>query len=920
MKSRDVKTGSGTGAAAVFRGILFLVSLLLFSVCLSGAGVRTAEVFAEETTRSAALTDDEKAIAALAGKRMGVMTGSTFDKYTNKAISNPVISYYESYVDMALAVNQNKIDGFMMDEPAARVLLKNQSGLRMLKSDKYAENYAFVFGKTEKNDAILKQMDEFITELENDGTLKTLDNIWFGDDESKKKISTVISPDGPNGTLSLAARPLMEPFSYVKDNSVVGYDVDVITRFAAKYGYGLKIDTFSTSSAVIAAVTSGKYDFGCGCVTVTEERKESVNFAKPDYHGGVVTVVRGKDAAAASGKGFFASVSESFEKTFIREDRWKMVLSGLLTTLLIALLSAFFGTIFGFLLCLQRRGKNRFLSGLAAAFIRIIQGIPVLVLLMVLFYIVFASVSINGIVVAVIGFTINFGVYVSEMMRTGIDAVDIGQWEAADALGFGKVKAFVKIIGPQALRHTLPVYKGEFISMLKMTSVVGYIAIQDLTKATDIIRSRTYEAFFPLIMTAIIYFLLAWGLTVLLGMIEIKTDPEKRSRKLKGVVMSEQPAASEQAEASEKNEAQNDRREMIRIEHLKKVYPNVTPLKDVNGTICRGDVVTIIGPSGTGKSTLLRCLNRLEVPTEGKITVFGKDIGKKETDIGAVRQRMGMVFQNFNLFPHLTVIENIMLAPVELKGTERQAAYENAVRLLKSVGLAEKALSYPSELSGGQKQRVAIARTLAMDPEIVLFDEPTSALDPTMVGEVLSVIRSLAARGLTMMIVTHEMKFARDVSSRIFYMDEGIIYEEGTPEKIFDAPERRKTRAFIKRLKVEEIHITSQDYDFIGVNETIRLFGEKHMLAPKMIMNMQRVFEELMAQCTIPKLGQTFDLTTLIEYREENGELDMQFLWKGEQFNPFTGGDELSLKVVQTSLKKQEYSYENGENRLIITL
>jgi ABC-type amino acid transport substrate-binding protein len=157
-----VKTGSGTGAAAVFRGILFLVSLLLFSVCLSGAGVRTAEVFAEETTGSAALTDDEKAIAALAGKRMGVMTGSTFDKYTKKAISNPVISYYESYVDMALAVNQNKIDGFMMDEPAARVLLKNQSGLRMLKSDKYAENYAFVFGKTEKNDAILKQMDEFI--------------------------------------------------------------------------------------------------------------------------------------------------------------------------------------------------------------------------------------------------------------------------------------------------------------------------------------------------------------------------------------------------------------------------------------------------------------------------------------------------------------------------------------------------------------------------------------------------------------------------------------------------------------------------------------------------------------------------------------------------------------------------------------
>ena len=218
---------------------------------------------------------------------------------------------------------------------------------------------------------------------------------------------------------------------------------------------------------------------------------------------------------------------------------------------------------------------------------------------------------------------------------------------------------------------------------------------------------------------------------------------------------------------------------MISIQHLKKVYPNVTPFSDVNVKIEKGEVISIIGPSGTGKSTLLRCLNLLETPTSGEIIVDGEAITAKGADISAVRRKMGMVFQAFNLFSHLTVIENIMLGPVDLLKLSRQEAYDEGMHLLNTVGLAEKALSYPDELSGGQKQRVAIARALAMKPEIILFDEPTSALDPTMVSEVLSVIRSLAREGLTMMIVTHEMKFARDVSTRIFYMDEGGIYEDG---------------------------------------------------------------------------------------------------------------------------------------------
>ena len=210
---------------------------------------------------------------------------------------------------------------------------------------------------------------------------------------------------------------------------------------------------------------------------------------------------------------------------------------------------------------------------------------------------------------------------------------------------------------------------------------------------------------------------------------------------------------------------------MIRIEHLKKEYPNVTPLQDVNAEIHDGDVIAVIGPSDTGKSTLLRCINLLEKPTAGRIWIGEDEITDRHCNLSRIRQKLGMVFQSFNLFGNMTVIENIMFSPVDLKKMSRQEAYDKGIALLRSVGLAEKALSYPDELSGGQKQRVAIARALAMDPEIILFDEPTSALDPTMVDEVQAVIRELSKSGKTMVIVTHEMRFARAISNRVFYMD-----------------------------------------------------------------------------------------------------------------------------------------------------
>jgi ABC-type polar amino acid transport system ATPase subunit len=239
---------------------------------------------------------------------------------------------------------------------------------------------------------------------------------------------------------------------------------------------------------------------------------------------------------------------------------------------------------------------------------------------------------------------------------------------------------------------------------------------------------------------------------------------------------------------------------MIEIKNLKKSFGDLEVLKGITETIQDGEIVSIIGPSGSGKSTFLRCINLLEEPTGGEIFINGEEITDPKHDINKMREKLGMVFQRFNLFPHKTVLENITLAPINVKGESKAEAEEEARKLLKRVGLLDKADSYPNALSGGQQQRVAIARALAMKPEIMLFDEPTSALDPEMVGEVLAVIRSLTETGMTMLIVTHEMGFAREVSDRVFFVDQGIILEKGTPEDIFLHPKQERTKDFLAKV------------------------------------------------------------------------------------------------------------------------
>ena len=823
----------------------------------------------------------------------------------------------------------------------------------------------------------------------------------------------------------------------------------------------------------------------------------------------------------------FSNVTESFSNNLIVEDRYRMILDGLQVTLLITLFAAVLGTILGGLVCWMRMSRRRWLQQVARVYIDLMRGTPVLVLLMLMYYVVMAPVDATGIVVAIVTFAMNTAAYISEMLRTTIQGIDRGQSEAGLALGFTPRQTFLKIVLPQVVRAVMPVYQGEIISLLKGTSIVGYIAVADMTRASDLIRSRTFDAFFPLIVTAIIYFVMAWligmllqslvqrqrmkatvaavvltllglagymptmdggdapanrsgisssevppafkalkgkSVAVIIGSIQdiavtsmapdadilrmttttdllaalesgkvdvagseslsldfnkeiadkvdsvgaglesipvaaifkrgntalqqdfnqfladIRRDgtyqkiydrwqqsddpsaltiPEQRgtgrtlrvatypvmppfnfinsgkpsglepalltewanrrnwkleflvmdfaaqipavqtgkadmamgaisvteerqkqvlfsdgyveshivliTRKGEAGILSLTPAPSPKGEGSgylwsglailimiigggtwffirhkrptsttpQTSGERPHTSDLITISHLKKSYGTLDVLRDITADIHRGEVISIIGPSGTGKSTLLRCLNLLEQPTGGSIVVDGEDILAKGYPVNRLRQKMGMVFQSFNLFEHKTVLENVIFAPCQLRRMPEEEARREGLALLRKVGLAEKTDVYSSSLSGGQKQRVAIARALAMKPDVILFDEPTSALDPTMVGEVLSVIRQLAKEGMTMLIVTHEMKFAHDVSTRIFFMYDGYIHEDGSPQQIFESPVHSATKAFIQRIRKEVFEIDGPDFDFLGMHSAVSAFCHKYGIPEK---------------------------------------------------------------------------------------
>ena len=496
------------------------------SVHFSDPYYKGGTVLAALRTQTPPQDDNYTSLEELRRKRIGIPSGTNFDLLIRNAFPDVQLFYYNNQSDLLAALTAGKIDAFPSDEPVIRYII-NQGYTGIAYITEYIESFdfAYCFSKNDEGERLCAEFSEFISSLQSGGKLSELSEKWFSMDESAKQIPDYREFPSSKGTLIMATDGDYPPFEYIRDGEVVGYDVDIAAQFCEAYGYGLQIKIMNLD-AVLPAVQSGKCDFVGSALAITPERAESVLFSTPNYSGGVVLVVRSDGGNQASS--FLSGIKSSFEKTFIRENRWRLFLEGIANTLLITVLSLLCGTVLGFGVFMLCRNGNRLANGITRFSLWLLQGTPVVVLLMILFYIIFGKIAISGIAVAAIGFTLTFGASVFSLLKMGVGAVDRGQYEAAYALGYSNRRTFFTIILPQALPHVLSAYKGEIVSLIKATSIVGYIAVQDLTKMGDLVRSRTYEAFFPLIAVTVIYFLLEALLGFAVGRIGLNLDPKRR--------------------------------------------------------------------------------------------------------------------------------------------------------------------------------------------------------------------------------------------------------------------------------------------------------------------------------------------------------------------------------------------------------
>ena len=527
------------------------------------------------------------------------------------------------------------------------------------------------------------------------------------------------------------------------------------------------------------------------------------------------------------------------------------LLEGALLAVEIAALAMVAGALLGLGIALMRMSRFAPVRGIAWFYIWFVRGTPQLLQLVFLYdALPPLGIKLNAFVTAVVGFALNEAAFSAEIIRGGILSVNRNQTLAAAALGMGRFLTLRRIILPQAMRAILPGMANDTIGMIKGTSIASVIFVNELTFRAQQIVGQNFEFFTVFAAAGIIYLVMtsvvAGGQAVLESRFDPDVDRSQRRNSDAGRLFgfslpwpssksTEQSALNtvgrvpidDPVEAQDwvaniaaaSADAQSVGSEpFVVCRNVHKAYGSREVLRGIDLEVDRGEIVVIMGPSGSGKSTLLRLVNHLERLDWGEITVNGAYVGYRKVDRtlrpisnlarARAESRIGMVFQHFNLFDHLTAIENVIEAPIHVYRQDPKKIREVGMSLLASVGLGHHANSLPHRLSGGQQQRVAIARALAISPRLMLFDEPTSALDPELVGEVLAVIRRLAEAGMTMMVVTHEVRFAREVADRVIFMDEGLIVEQGTPEEVLDAPKHDRTQRFLRLVEREEAHLT----------------------------------------------------------------------------------------------------------------
>lgn len=477
-------------------------------------------------------------------RHFAIITGGFQDELLKKMYPNAECDYYKSTADCIAAVSMGKCDASIVTYFQARQALPDYDNLAILPKNLLPIDMGFIFGKTQKGKALLDEFNQFYNSFKESKEGKALYDYWIESrNHDNAKVCDFESLKGKKGKLRLCCSGVKEPFNYIKDNKLTGYESCLVYEFCKRNGYRAEIEMVDFDSLILN-ITTGKSDIAFDSLVRTKEREQKVYFSDQICAMPTVIVynvdkakeygyVRQNDTMeGVAKKSFFYELKESFIKTFIKENRWKPLLEGLGITMLITVLSCVFGTLLGFVLSIVSLMKSKLgkvLKKIVAWYVNIFEGTPILVILLVLYYVIFGDSDLEPGIVAIIAFSLNLAAFVSESMRAGILAIDKGQREAALALGFSEKQSFFKVIFPQAARHFLPVYRGNIITMFKGTSVVGFIAIQDLTKAGDIIRSRTYEALFPLLSVAIIYFLISYVITLILKAVEKRIDPEKKA-------------------------------------------------------------------------------------------------------------------------------------------------------------------------------------------------------------------------------------------------------------------------------------------------------------------------------------------------------------------------------------------------------
>jgi len=459
----------------------------------------------------------------IAKGKVGVLLGTVYDTYLVKNYPDTEVLQYKNYPDLILAVQSDKVDSGFINCQAFKELQKENPFLILLVDNVFSNPVGVGFNQG--NDTLREEFNQFLAEIKSNGVYDDWYKRWFKDSNYEMP---VILNEATNGNLVVGiVSDKGYPFTVIKDNQLVGSDIELVKRFGA---YLQKEVVFSDMdfSSLIAAVSTNKVEMIVSTIMITDERKKQVDFSDPYFELSACVMGAKTESANAQTPSFFKSVSDSFYNNIIVESRYLLIVDGIKTTGIISVLAILFGTLLGALICYMRMSRRKLVQGFARVYISIVRGIPVLVLLMLIFYVVFARINVNPLFAAVLAFGINFAAYVSEMFRASIESIDKGQTEAGIAGGFTKAQTFIYIVMPQAIRRVLPVYKGELISLVKMTSIVGYIAVQDLTKASDIIRSRTFDAFFPLIMTAALYFCISWLLLSLLSAVEQKTELRRK--------------------------------------------------------------------------------------------------------------------------------------------------------------------------------------------------------------------------------------------------------------------------------------------------------------------------------------------------------------------------------------------------------